>query len=67
MKAFGVQAPLWLKVASASGFIVTLIYISFTVIPIIEVESRLLFAVKIIAVVIIANVIGLVLYVLRKR
>jgi glutamate:GABA antiporter len=67
MKAFGVQAPLWLKVASASGFIVTLIYISFTVIPIIEVESRLLFAVKIIGVVIIANVIGLVLYVLRNR
>ena len=67
MKAFGVPAPLWLKIASASGFIVTLIYIGFTVIPIIDVESRFWFAAKIIAVVVIANVVGLVLYVLRKR
>jgi len=67
MKAFGVPAPLWLKVASASGFTVTLIYIGFTVIPIIDVESRFWFAAKIIAVVLIANVVGLVLYVLRKR
>jgi len=67
MKAFGVRSPLWLKIASASGFIVTLIYIGFTVIPIIDVESRFWFAAKIIAVVLIANVVGLVLYVLRKR
>jgi amino acid transporter len=67
MKAFGVRSPLWLKIASASGFIVTLIYIGFTVIPIIDVESRFWFAAKIIAVVVIANVVGLVLYVLRKR
>ena len=67
MKAFGVRAPAWLKIASASGFLVTLIYIGFTVVPIIDVESRFWFAAKIISVVVTANIVGLVLYVLGKR
>jgi amino acid transporter len=68
MKAFGVRAPLWLKVACASGFLVSLMYIGFTVVPIISVESRLSFAAKIIAVVLAANAIGVSIYLLgRKR
>ncbi len=68
MKAFGVHAPLWLKVACASGFLVSLVYIGFTVVPIISVESRLSFAAKIIAVVLTANAIGVSIYLLgRKR
>jgi amino acid transporter len=68
MKAFGVRVPLWLKIACASGFLVSLLYIGFTIIPIITVGSRLLFAVKIIAVVVVANAIGLAIYALgRKR
>src|SRR5882672_2550616 len=42
-KRFGVQAPLWLKVAAASGFLVSLIGAFFTVVPIIEVESNFWF------------------------
>jgi len=67
MKAFGVKAPVWLKVACASGFVVSVIYIGFTVVPIIEVESRLRFAVKIISVVVLANAIGVTVYMLGKR
>jgi len=68
MKAFGVRAPLWLKVACASGFLVSLVYIGFTVVPIISVESRLSFAAKIIGVVLAANAIGVSIYLLgRKR
>ena len=68
MKRFGAKAPWWLKVAAASGFLVSVIGAFFTVFPIIEVESRLLFAAKIIAVVIAANAIGAGLYVFdRKR
>jgi amino acid transporter len=68
MKRFGAKAPLWLKVASASGFLVSVIYAFFTVFPIIDVSSRLMFALKIIAVVVAANAIGAVLYALgRKR
>jgi len=67
MKAFGVRTPAWLKVACASGFIVTLIYIGFTVVPIIEVGSRGMFAAKIIGTVLIANIVGIILYQLGKR
>lgn len=67
MKALGVKAPWWLKVACASGFIVTLVYIRFAIAPITEVENLQVFALKIIATVVIANVVGLGIYVLRKR
>lgn len=67
MKALGVKAPWWLKVACASGFIVTLIYIRFAIAPITDVENLQAFALKIISTVVIANVVGLGIYVLRKR
>jgi amino acid transporter len=67
MKALGVRAPLWLKIACASGFLVTLVYIRFAIVPISTVESPLSFALKIIITVLIANAIGVTIYVLRKR
>jgi amino acid transporter len=62
MKAFGVRVPWWLKIACASGVLVSLLYIGFTIVPIISVGSRLLFAVKIIGVVLVANVIGVAIF-----
>ncbi len=67
MKALGIKAPWWLKIACASGFIVTLIYIRFAIAPITEVENLQAFALKIIVTVLIANAVGLGIYVLRKR
>ena len=67
MKAFGVRTPMWLKIACASGFIVTVIYIGFTVVPIIEVGSRITFAAKIISTVLLANIVGIGLYKLGKQ
>jgi len=67
MKAFGVRCPIWLKIACASGFLVTVIYIGFTIVPIIEVVSPFRFAVKIISVVVLANVLGGFLYWVGKR
>ena len=67
MKALGVKAPWWLRGACASGFIVTLVYIRFAIVPITEVGSPLSFALKIIATVLIANAIGVTIYVLGKR
>jgi len=67
MKALGVRAPLWLKIACASGFVVTLIYIRFAIVPITDVESPLSFALKIIVTVLIANAVGVSIYVIRKR
>src|SRR5829696_5371455 len=66
-KALGVKAPWWLKIACASGFVVTLIYIRFAIVPITEVGSPLSFALKIIVTVLLANAIGIAIYVLGKR
>ena len=66
MKAFGVRVPWWLKIACASGVLVSLLYIGFTIVPIISVGSRLLFAIKIISVVVIANVIGVAIFALGR-
>jgi amino acid transporter len=68
MKRFGIKAPWWLKLAAASGLIVSVIAGYYTMIPITKVNSPGLFAAKILLVVIIANGIGVVLFVLgRKR
>jgi len=67
MKRFGARAPLWLKIAATLGFIASVTGAFYTVFPIIEVESRFLFAAKIIVVVIIANAIGAAIYAFDKR
>jgi amino acid transporter len=67
MKALGVKSPWWLKIACASGFVVTLIYIRFAIVPITEVTNLLSFALKIAGTVLIANAIGITIYVLGKR
>src|SRR5215510_12706815 len=67
MKRFGARAPLWLKIAAALGFIVSVVGAFFTVFPIIDVQSRFLFAAKIIAVVVVANAIGAAIYFSDKK
>jgi amino acid transporter len=67
MKRFGAVAPWWLKIAAAAGFLVSVIGAFFTVFPIIDVQSPFLFAAKIIAVVLAANLIGITIYLLDKR
>jgi amino acid transporter len=61
-RRIGLRAPLWLKVASVSGFLVSLLYVALTVFPIVEVESTLAFAAKLIAVTVAFNLAGVVLY-----
>ena len=60
-------APIWLRVAAFCGFAVSLLAVCFTVYPIIDVPSRLIFAAKIIGVSVIANVVGVTIFVLAKR
>src|SRR5205807_4172038 len=52
----------WLRLAAICGFGVSLLAIFFTVYPIIDVPSRLVFAAKIIAVTVIANAIGVAVF-----
>ena len=67
MKAIGVKAPWWLRIACGSGFIVSLIYIRYSIAPITEVENPLSFGLKIAGTVVLANVVGVSIYVLGKR
>ena len=66
MKALGVTSPWWMKLACTSGFLVTLVYIGYSVKPITEVADPRSFGLKIIVVVLLANIVGVALYVLRK-
>jgi glutamate:GABA antiporter len=56
-----------LRVAAVSGLIVSLLAIFFTVYPIIDVPSRLIFAAKIIAVSVICNAIGAAIFLGAKK
>jgi amino acid transporter len=61
------RARPWLKVAAACGFAVSLLAIFFTVYPIIDVPSPFIFAVKIILVTVIANMIGAAIFALGEK
>jgi amino acid transporter len=66
IKRFGIKAPLWLKVASASGLVVSVIAGFYTMIPITQVDSPLSFALKILSVVVVANAIGVAIFALGR-
>jgi amino acid transporter len=64
----GVRAKsVWLRVAAACGVAVSLSAIFFTVYPIIDVPSPLIFGAKVAAVTIVANAIGIMIYLIGNR
>jgi amino acid transporter len=67
LKGTAERAPLWLKLASASGLLMTLLYVTLSILPVIKVESRFAFAAKIAAVIVAANLIGAVLFLVAER
>jgi amino acid transporter len=60
-------APVWLRIAALCGFAVSLLAIFFTVYPIIDVPSPLIFAAKITAVTVIANAVGAAIFLAARR
>jgi len=56
------RAPLWLKTAALSGLLTTLLFVLISILPIVQVNSRLAFATKISGVVILANAIGAAIF-----
>src|SRR5437870_6205844 len=61
------RAPIWLRVAAVCGLSVSLLAIFFTIYPIIDVPSPLAFAAKIIAVTLVANLIGVTIFALNYK
>jgi glutamate:GABA antiporter len=67
MKAFGVRAPWWHKSRVCRGSWRRLSYICYAPVPITPVESYFWFGFKIVATVVVANAVGVAVYVLGKR
>ena len=67
LSRFGVKAPLWLKIASAAGLIVSIVAGIYAMFPVKPVAQPLALALKIFAVVVVANIVGALLYSLRGR
>ncbi len=63
----GLRTPLWLKIASASGALVSLLYIALTLVPIVEVKSPLAFALKLTVVALVFNAAGAGLFLAGRR
>jgi amino acid transporter len=62
------RPPLWLRVASLSGLLMTLLYVALAVFPIIKVDNALVFGLKITVVVVLMNLVGYgILVSARKR
>ena len=62
------RPPLWLRLASLSGLLLTVLYVVLSVFPIIKVESVATFALKITATVVIMNLVGVgILLAARRR
>ena len=61
-KERGTRPGLWLRIAAASGFFVTLLFVLLSIFPIISVKSESAYAIKTAAVLIGANALGLLFY-----
>ena len=69
LKGSAVRPPLWLQLSALSGLLMTMLYVGLSIVPIIEVESRASFAIKIGGLIVITNILGLAVFGIfgRKR
>jgi amino acid transporter len=61
-KERGLRPGLWVRIAAASGLLVTLLFVALSIFPVIDVESSWRYSVKIAGVVLGANVSGWIIY-----
>jgi amino acid transporter len=61
------RPPVWLRLVAFSGFLMTLLFVVVSVVPIIQVDNRLSFALKIGGLIVITNIIGLIVFGLGRR
>jgi glutamate:GABA antiporter len=61
------RPPLWLRLASLSGLLMTVLYVVLSVFPIIKVESVTIFALKITATIVVMNLVGVAILLAARR
>jgi amino acid transporter len=64
-KQSSLRGPLWMKMLASFGFLMTLLFVVLSIFPIIPVASQSAYSAKTVAVIVLANLAGLLLY--RKR
>ncbi|MBA2258882.1 MAG: APC family permease, partial [Acidobacteria bacterium] len=67
LKRANVRPPWWVKLCAVSGLLMTVLYVSLSVLPIIPVGSRTAFAMKITGLIVLTNLIGVALYASRQH
>jgi amino acid transporter len=67
LRSSNIKTPLWLKAVAISGLLMTLLFVVLSMVPIINVENRLSFAVKIGGLTLSMNVVGLAVYLIARR
>jgi len=67
MRGAATRPPAWIQLCAVSGFLMTALYVGLSVLPIIPVGSRTVFALKIVGLIVVTNVIGVGLYAVRRR
>jgi amino acid transporter len=66
-KESSLRGPLWMKVLASFGFLMTLLFVVLSIFPIIPVASQSAYSAKTVAVIVLANLAGLVLYYKRPK
>lgn len=66
-KQKGIRPGTWLRVGASCGFLVTLLFVSLSVFPIIDVESKWIYSLKILVVIVGANLVGWAIYRAGRR
>jgi glutamate:GABA antiporter len=67
LRGSGERAPWALKVCAVSGLLMTLLYLAVSVVPLVQVESRLGFALKLSGLIVLTNAIGATLVIGYRR
>jgi glutamate:GABA antiporter len=66
-KQSSLRGPVWMKLLATFGFLMTLMYVVLSIFPIIPVASQRAYSAKTVAVILLANLAGLVLYYKRPK
>lgn len=66
-KEKGLRPRLWLQMGSATGFLVTLLYVVLSVDPVIPVANKVVYMLKVVVVVVGTNILGWVVYRAERR
>jgi amino acid transporter len=67
LRSVAVRAPLGVRIAAGSGFLMTVLYVTLSVFPIIDVASTSAFTTKVTALILLANAVGAGIFIAAKK